>query len=266
MVTRAELVMSMRARLEPMSEVRAAWLGGSDAFGAADALSDVDLNLEVEDGAVAAVFVVVESALDEAGGIAARWHVPEPSWHGHAQRFYRLRDAPETLLLDVAVMERGHPGMRFLEREQHGEPVILFDRDGRIASEPLDVAANAARMRDRAGQIAARAAIFGSFPGKEAQRGRALDALAFWQSMIVAPLVEVLRMRCCPERFTFGMRYLDRDLPADVHARLLELAYVRDLDDLRAKAPAARAWLDAELALVGAESGVRAHFRRDGAR
>jgi predicted nucleotidyltransferase len=231
-----------------MEEVRAAWLGGSDAFGTADELSDVDLSLEVEEGAVARVFAAIEEAADARGGIAACWRVPEPAWHGHSQRFYRLEDAPETLLLDVAVMERGRPGMRFLEREQHGEPVVLFDRDGTIASEALDREANAAKMRDRLEQLAARAAIFGSFPDKEARRGRALDALAFWQSMIVAPLVEVLRMRWCPERFTFGMRYLDRDLPREVHARLVELAYVRDLADLRAQAPAARAWLDAEIA------------------
>jgi hypothetical protein len=251
-ITRARLVDAMHSTLEPRSDVHAAWLGGADAFGAADALSDVDLNVDVSDGAVRSVFGAIEAALDELGGVEARWQVPEPTWHGHAQTFYRLRDAPETLLLDVALQERNTTHDRFLEREQHGEPVVLFDRVGVARSRPLDRPAQASKMRARLDQIAARAAVFGCFPQKEARRGRPLDALAFWHSMLIAPLVEVLRMRWCPDRFSFGLRYLDRDLPAEVHARLRELAYVKDLDDLVEKAPRARAWLADEVARLQA--------------
>jgi hypothetical protein len=65
--------------------------------------------------------------------------------------------------------------------------------------------------------------------------------------MLLQPLVEALRMRWCPERFSFGLRYLDRDLPAPVLGRLTGLAYVSSLDDVREKAPRARAWLAEEL-------------------
>jgi hypothetical protein len=53
-VRREQVVEILRAALEPLAFVNAAWLGGSDAFGRADELSDVE---------VAATFGAVEAAL-----------------------------------------------------------------------------------------------------------------------------------------------------------------------------------------------------------
>ncbi len=55
-------------------------------------------------------------------------------------------------------------------------------------------------------------------------------------------MAELLRMRYCPVRWDFGVRYLDRDLPADAYSRFRDLTFVRDLDDLEAKLAAASAW------------------------
>lgn len=250
-VSRQQVLDAARAALEPRRDVHAAWIGGSDAFGAADALSDIDLCVDVDDGRADDVLDALEQAVTKLSPILARWDVPQPSWHGHAQRFYRLRDAPETLLLDVAAMERSNAKNRFDEREAHGEPIVLFDKAGIVRTRALDRAANDEAMRARRVALRARERLFGGFPEKECARGRALDAWAFHQSMLLAPLVEILRMRWCPERYSFGMRYLDRDLPADVLARLKPLAFTTGLDDLRGKAAQARAWLDDELTHAG---------------
>ena len=60
---REQVVEVLREALLPLSYVNAAWLGGSDAFGRADELSDVDLQVDVDDGRVAATFGAVEAAL-----------------------------------------------------------------------------------------------------------------------------------------------------------------------------------------------------------
>ena len=247
MLTRDDILGRLVPALRERADVNAAWLGGSDAFHAADALSDIDLCVDVADGAAHAVLDAIDAELRALSPVVARLDVPEPAWHGHSQRFWRLRDAPETLLVDAAAMERGNPRMRFSERETHGEPAILFDKLGIVAPAPLDVADNTQRMAARRAALRIREAIFGSFPMKEAARGRALDALHFHHAMLLQPLVEALRMRWCPERFGFGMRYLHRDLPPGVADRLTRLAFVSDLDDLRAKAPEAREWLREEL-------------------
>jgi predicted nucleotidyltransferase len=124
-VRREQVVEVLRDALLPLSWVNAAWLGGSDAFGRADELSDVDLQVDVDDGHVAATFGAVEAAL--------------ASYHRY----------------------------------------------------------------------------------------------------VLAPLAELYRVRHAPARHDFGTRYTGDDLPPGVQQTLVELSFVRDLDDLAAKAPRA---------------------------
>lgn len=49
-------------------------------------------------------------------------------------------------------------------------------------------------------------------------------------------------MRYCPTRWDFGVRYLDRDLPADVYAQVQSFALVTDLEDLERKRAQATMW------------------------
>jgi hypothetical protein len=62
-VRREQVIEVLRVALLPLGWVNAAWLGRSDAFGRADELSDVDLQVNVDDGHVAATFGAVEAAL-----------------------------------------------------------------------------------------------------------------------------------------------------------------------------------------------------------
>jgi hypothetical protein len=94
---------------------------------------------------------------------------------------------------------------------------------------------------------------------KECLRGRAVDALVFYQSMTWRPLVEALRLLHGPQRRIFGPRYLERDLPADVCRRIEALAYVHDLADLAGKHEQACRWFDqciARLQALGPGSGL----------
>src|SRR5512132_2247696 len=106
---REQVVEVRREALLPLPYVNAAWLGGSDAFGRSDELSDVDLQVDVDDGRVAATFGAVEAALAAASPIVARLVMPMPTWHGHAQRFYRLRDTTEFTAVDVVAFQRSDP-------------------------------------------------------------------------------------------------------------------------------------------------------------
>ncbi|MDF2745052.1 MAG: polymerase beta domain protein region [Actinomycetia bacterium] len=72
--------------------------------------------------------------------------MPMPTWHGHAQRFYRLRDTPETCAVDVVVFERSDPRRCYNQAERHGRPLVLFDRAGVVRPVPLDQAELAASL------------------------------------------------------------------------------------------------------------------------
>jgi predicted nucleotidyltransferase len=228
---RHAILAALRHALEPDDRFLAMWEAGSAAFGRLDAWSDLDIILLVEDGATEAALMALESTLESLSPISLRHRLAQPTWHGHEQAFYRLRDTDEFLMLDVVVMRRS-AGNRFLERERHGSGVISFDKTGEIAPVPVDQDDLARRIRQRLDQLRTSFPLFQPLVRKELLRGHDLDALAFYQSQTLSPLLALLRIRYCPERFDFGMRYLDRDLPTDIAMLARELWFVSGADQI----------------------------------
>jgi hypothetical protein len=253
-VRRQQVIEVLKEALLPLSWVNAAWLGGSDAFGRADELSDVDLQVDVDDGYVAATFGAVEAALAAASPIVARLVMPMPTWHGHAQRFYRLRDTAETCAVDVVVFERSDPRRYYNQPERHGRPLVLFDRAGVVRPVPLDQAELAATLARAVAGIRERLPFTLPQVAKDVRRGDALAALASYQRYLLAPLVDLYRVHHAPARHDFGTRYTGDDLPPEVQATLVELSFVRDLDDLAAKAARAERLLRGLLDELGSSA------------
>jgi predicted nucleotidyltransferase len=230
---RQELIDALTATVRENEDVRAAWLGGSDATGRTDRLSDVDLLVIAVPDRVDAVVMAIEATLASLSPIAHRYRIPPPAWHGGMQTFYRLERAGPHTLLDLLVMKTDAEE-RFLERERHGDAVVLIDRDGMTTPPPLDRAAHDERMQKKLDDIRGRFPIFQSFVLKSIERGQPTDAMQFFRGMTLIPLVELLRIRHCPDRFDFGLRYLDRDLPAELKATIDRLSYAGDMDTLKA--------------------------------
>jgi hypothetical protein len=213
----------------------AAWLGGSDATGRCDRYSDIDLVVAVEDGAVEAAFAAVRAALERLSPIEIDWRLPSPTWHGHEQSFMRLRDADPHLMVDLLVIKATSPrGQWVLETERHGTPRVLFDPLGLVRPEPMDKAAHAAKMRARLQRLRATFPLFQPLVTRAVERGQPCDTAYFYHQLTLLPTVEVLRMRHCPERFDFGMRYLRDDLPAEEYERVCWLALPGSLEGVRA--------------------------------
>ena len=121
-IERDAVLQALRSALKPLPYVIAMWEGGSAAWGRADEWSDIDLQILVEDERSTDTFAHVDRALESLSPIDLRFEVPQPTWHGHEQVFYRLRDAGEYRIVDVAVMRRSsHHQLR--ERERHGNRV-----------------------------------------------------------------------------------------------------------------------------------------------
>lgn len=240
-LTRPQLIEALIAALQPLPEVHAMWEGGSAAFGRVDEFSDLDLVCDVAAGQVDDVFARIERCLESLAPIARRYVVPLPSWHGHAQRFYQLHGVDENLMLDIVLMEHLQ-GPRFMEVEQHGLPVVYFDKCSAVAPEHIDRKAWQARIEARLAELQAMYPMFQSLVRKELRRGRELDALHFYHGLTLRPLIELLRMRYDPYRFTFGMRYLNFDLPREAVERLRPLCFVADAAALELAQRAAEAW------------------------
>jgi len=237
---RDAIVAAVRNAVEPLSYVIAMWEGGSAAWGREDEWSDLDLQLLVDDDRVAAAIAAVETALAALSPVEIRFEAPRPTWHGHEQVFYRLRDAGEHRIVDLAVMRRSSP-RQLNERERHGERRIAFDKTGAARPVPLDLTAHARRVAERLDQLVASFPLFQSLVKKELLRGNRVAALSFYYSHTLQPLLTLLRIRHCPERFDFGPRYTAFDLPRELLARVEPLWFVADAGEIARKRSEAEA-------------------------
>ena len=221
--------------LQPLPAVFAGWEGGGAAFGALDAYSDIDLTYLVDDDAsFELLYRSAETALETVSPITASYPAPPG-------RYYKLRDGSDFLFVDLCFLHVGSPD-HFLEVERHGHIVPLFDKADWLRPRPLDQAHLATKRAMRYQELQTWFRISQTFVRKAILRDKEVEAVtAFW-AYTMKPLAELLRMRHCPVRWDFGMRYLDRDLPPDVYWQFRELVFTRDLKDLDAKLARATDW------------------------
>lgn len=241
-LSRATLRDALQQALQAEPAVLALWEGGSAAYQRVDAWSDLDLVAIAENDAVERVFDIAHAALTALGPIDLRWRIPEPAWHGQSQTFWKLADTAPGLFVDLAVQTRSTEN-RLLERERHGTPVVLFDREDLVHAPDFDRAAWSTITNSRVEQLSIRARLFDVLVTKEVARGNRLGAAAAYQGFVLNPLHEALRLRHCPDRYEYGMRYASTDLPPDVVSRLEHFAFVQDLEDLESKRILGQKWL-----------------------
>ena len=221
--------------LEPLPTVFAGWEGGSAAFNALDRYSDVDLTFLVDDEVpFEHLYAPLERALNAVSPIT----VSHPVTLG---RYYKMKDGGEFLFIDIVFLRAGEPD-HYLEVERHGHVIPLFDKGGWLHPRPLDKEAWANKRDKRLRELQTWFVVSQSFVRKAILRGQHAEGVAAFWAYTMKPLAELLRMRYCPVRWDFGMRYLDRDLPPAVYNQVRDLVFIRDLEDLDAKLVSATAW------------------------
>jgi hypothetical protein len=114
-------------------------------------------------------------------------------------------------------------------------------------------AAHAKRLEARQRTLVTTFELFRVLTWKEIHRGHDLEAFAYYQGFTLRPLVELLRIRHCPERHGFFLRYADHDLPSEVVARLRPLLFVPDLAALRKAQEAAERFFEETRVALGSE-------------
>lgn len=255
-LARPQLLAHLQRALQGIDAVDAAWEGGSAAFGSDDDLSDIDAVAVVADDGVDAAFAAVEAELAALSPIVLTHDTG--GGPGFRQRFYRLRDAGEFLVVDLVMIRRSDP-LLFRELELHGRGRTWFDRRGVLVEAHLDAGRDLAAAQARVPILASAFAMFQHIVTKERLRGRAVEALVFYQGMTWRPLIEALRLLHAPHTRIFGPRYLARDLPPETCRRIEALAYVSHLKDLADKHALACAWFGRcieRLQREGAGSGL----------
>lgn len=253
MLGRERIIGTMARALEEEPRVLAFWQGGSAAFGRSDEMSDLDLQLLVRDDFVGEAQILLERLLSSISRIEFKYILPQPTWHGYWQGFYRLKDTTPYLLLDVVIMKESDREL-LSQPDIHGRPLIYFDRTGRVGKEMADLEQMKQAIVRRIDKARASSQMFHVFIDKEITRGRGLDALAMYQSLILSPLVDTLRIIHDPNRFNFGSRYLRECLPAREYTRVERLGFVGSIDELKGKKKEALRWLRHNLRSIGTKT------------
>lgn len=240
-IGRETILRALQEALEPLPFVHAMWQGGAAAFGRVDEWSDIDLQADADDERGAEVFAAAEAALSALSPIELRYEIPQPTWHGHAQAFYRLRDTSPFLLIDFVVLKHSNP-QKFLQREIHGEAAVHFDKSGVVQSPPFDPDAWLERLKGRVAALGQSFPLFQTLTLKELERGNAIEAQSFYMAYTLRPLVELLRITHDPSRFDFHTRYVYYNLPQAAVRRLEPLFFSAGPAELRANQAAAEQW------------------------
>lgn len=236
-----EITTALAKALEPLDRVHALWEAGSASFGRTDRWSDIDLYVVVRDDGVEESMKAIEKALLELSEVEANIRLPEPTWHGHSQVFYRLKDASPFLFLDIVVMkESGND--KFLQYDIHGIPLVHFDKKGIVKNEPIDGVKFLERLESRLETLKSNFKMFQVLTLKELNRGNDMEALSYYMGTTFRPLVEVLRIKYCPHHYNFHTSYIYYDLPPDVVRRLHRLAFVKSCEGIRKSRAEAEEW------------------------
>jgi hypothetical protein len=242
-LTREDITKAAVEALEGLDYVNAVWEMGAAAFDRVDEWSDIDLMVDVEDEHVEKVLPVVEEALKKLSPVETRYELPMPTWHGHIQVFFKLRDASRFHLLDLAVMKHSSKN-KFNEAEIHGEMKFHFNRNNKVVIPPLDEDEFLKKLKARLKEMGPRFKIAQNFIEKEVFRGNLIEARALYDSLCLAMLVEVLRYKYIPVHYDFKTKYIHYELPRDVVERLQDLYYVKDAGDLQRKHRMAIEWFN----------------------
>lgn len=240
-LTRDMIIQTLVDTLEHNNYVHAFWEGGAAGFERVDEWSDIDLYLVVDDKEVDKTFLAVEKALKSLSPIKQKYKVRHPQKSGLFQTFYRLEDASEYLLIDLAVLTHSSPD-KFLEPKIHGNAVFYFNKSNEIKPPTLDKDALVKKLNERVERLKANFNMFSNFVQKEINRGNPLEAMDFYHSVIFASLVEALRIRYNPVHHGFRMRYIYCELPSKMTEKLEHLCFIKDEKDLQAKYHEATEW------------------------
>lgn len=233
MLTRDQITDAITQKLSLAPEALAAWVAGSAAFHRLDEWSDIDLSVLAAQGQAERCFSLLESIFTELSPIALVYPVPNPM-PGMVQRFYRLRDTTEYLLLDVCIFEPQSPDL-YLDEKRHGKAIVLFDKEGRVVPPPFDEAALQKKLSARISLLQKVFDIFFMMAKKELLRGNEIDALECYRSFTLRPLVELLRIKHDPARHDYYVRYIRYDLPEKEQALLKELFFVGSAGEILEK-------------------------------
>jgi hypothetical protein len=240
-ITREKIINTLVTSLRPLSHVHALWEAGAASFNRIDQWSDIDLYIVVDDESIEEVINVIEQTIKTISEPELQFRLPEPTWHGHSQVFYRLKNTSPFLFLDIAVMKRSSKD-KFLQYKIHGQPIAHFDKIDVVKDDPVQPQAFLDKLEARLQMLRVTFDLFQVLTLKELNRGNDIEALSYYMAYTYRPLIEVLRIKYSSYHYNFHNSYIYYDLPDQIVKRLYKLNFIPNSEILGKCREEAEAW------------------------
>lgn len=240
----------LREQAESDPDIHVVWVGGSAATGGWDEWSDLDVDLLCTPGETTAVYDRLLKHAHAAFDIDHVWELPLSAWPDGRQCFVNLQHRPGALeeptrILDLHLSDLSDRH-RLHDVRRHGTPIVLFDPDGQLVLQHDDPSALQDATAEAVEQARQRRATAEWLVNRAIARGQLPEATELYLHFALGVVVRLLRVRHCPWRHDFGLRYLRTDLPAEAADRVYALLPgTAPLGELSA---ACFAWMDELLA------------------
>lgn len=241
---RKEILENIVNALEPLDYVYAMWQCGSEAFNRIDQWSDIDVVVDVEDDKVKEIFKFTDKALQVLSPIEHTFECPQVMSPGAYQKVYKLKNTSEFLVIEICAVKHSSDN-KFLQSEIHGDVFVHFDKKNVTDVKPIDKEEFAQKLKLRIEQIEKLFNIYQFLVKKELNRNNYIEAIVFYQNFSLNLLLELLRIKYSPYRYSFKTRYIYHDLPEDIVKRLHDFYFIKDGVDLEAKHKETIRWFKA---------------------
>lgn len=229
---RKKIIQIIRDRLIDNPHVFAFWLEGSDGLNAIDEYSDIDIVLDVEDGAESDIFSIVEDTLEKLGELDLNYEVN----HGHPkirQKIYHICNSSEYLIIDCDI--QSHSRDKEESIFQLGDivsfPKVIFDKSSVVSikeqKEEIDIGLIRERIEDLKARYKQHARVI-----KYVKRKHFAEAFMYYTKYVADPLVELTRLLYTPKYHYLHMIHISSHVPTEEVKKLEEYYKLSSLDDI----------------------------------
>jgi predicted nucleotidyltransferase len=224
----------------------AAWVGGSAATGGYDEHSDLDVEVLCTPGSHQGVYARLLAGIRERLAPTGCWELPESTYPDGRQCFVAFDERPgdlarPTRIIDLVVWDTDDTH-RHRDVRRHGRPLVRFDPDGLVVARHDDADALARAIEDTVEQVRQQRPFGEWLVNRAIARGQLPEAVQLYLRFALNPVVYLLRVRDCPARHNFGLRYLHTDLRPEDASRVDTL--LPGADRLRDLSAECFAWQD----------------------